>query len=63
MSRGYPPGSLPNVQYMHKIHARLYFFPQRAIYVQDCTSLLNVQYIHKIAGIILRNVSHIMYLL
>ena len=30
-----------NTQYMCTICARLYFFSQWAIYVQDCTSLLN----------------------
>ena len=33
-----------------------------ARFVQHCTSLSNVQYIHKTAGIIGKNMSHIIYL-
>ena len=33
---------------MHKICARLYFFVQCAIYVQDCTYFLTAQHLHKI---------------
>ena len=35
---------------MRKICARLYLFPQCAIYAQDCTSSCNVQYMRKICA-------------
>ena len=38
-----------NAEYMRKICARLYLFPQCAIYAQDCTYFHNAQYMRKIA--------------
>ena len=38
----------PNAQYMRKICARLYLFPQCARFAQDCTYFSNAQHMRKI---------------